>query len=197
MATYWTLACRYRNSPWSIRYWEKKNSPKVVFLSLCNSCIQAEKLLNYHQIMVFHNHPLKYPSGASVSAPTPLCVCVSLPAHPNQHLSVSCFLPLFKHLSSLQSLPALSILYASDVIDVPRRRSVCGVMEGVFPRPASFRGGAKNGDVWSLGPRLHHITASGSGSDFAVRFDNYINPSNSVKNVGFWLRVSSEFGSFW
>lgn len=45
-------------------------------------------------------------------------------------------------------------------------------------RLASFRGGAKNDDIRSLTPWLYHMTASESGSDFAVRID-----SNKVESL--------------
>jgi len=64
-----------------------------------------------------------------------------------------------------------------------------GVSSKRVSRLASFRGGAKNDDVRSLAARLYHVTASGSGSDFAGRFYSNINPSGSIQHVGCWLRV--------
>jgi len=64
-----------------------------------------------------------------------------------------------------------------------------GVSSKRVSRLASFRGGAKNDDVRSLAARMYHVTASGSGSDFAGRFNGNINPSGSIQHVGCWLRV--------
>ncbi|KAM7373605.1 hypothetical protein PAMP_008446 [Pampus punctatissimus] len=52
-------------------------------------------------------------------------------------------------------------------------------------RLASFGGGAKNDDVRSLVARLYHVIASGSCSEFAARFYNYIDPSGTLQNVCF------------
>jgi len=62
-----------------------------------------------------------------------------------------------------------------------------GVSSKRGSRLASFRGGAKNDDVRSLAARLYHVTASGSGSDIAGRFDSNINPSGSIQHVGCWF----------
>lgn len=58
-----------------------------------------------------------------------------------------------------------------------------GVSAKCVSRLASLRG-AKN-DFQSLAARLFHLIALGSGSDFAVRFYSYIDPSGSIQNVGF------------
>jgi len=65
-----------------------------------------------------------------------------------------------------------------------------GVSSKRVSRLASFRGGAKH-DTRSLAARLYHVTALGSGSDIAGRFDSNINPSGSIQNVGFWLSLES------
>lgn len=66
-----------------------------------------------------------------------------------------------------------------------------GVSAKRVSRLASFRGGAKNDDVRSLAARLYHVTASGSGSEFAARFYSYIDPSGSIQNVGFEAELRS------
>ena len=64
-----------------------------------------------------------------------------------------------------------------------------GVPAKLVSRFASFRGGAKNDDVRSLAARLYQVTASGSGSVVATRFNSDINPSGFIQDVGCWWRV--------
>lgn len=59
-----------------------------------------------------------------------------------------------------------------------------GVSAKRVSRLASFRGGAKNDDVRSLAARPYHVIASGSGSDFAARFNGLHRP----------LRLHSKWG---